>query len=166
MAGEADKAAGSGDKGSKRIVVIAVAAVVLLAGGGAAAWYFLGRTPSDEVGAPAAATVRKPGIFVDLDPFTVNLADPGGERFAQIGLVLEIADSGTVETLKQGMPRLRNAILLLLSSKQGEELLTIEGKKALADEIAALAGESIGWSAAGARPSPVAGVHFSKFIVQ
>lgn len=166
MAGEAGKAADSGNKGGKRIVVIAVAAVLLLAGGAGAAWYFLGRTPSGEADPQAAAAVRKPGIFVDLDPFTVNLADPGGERFAQIGLVIEVADSGTVENLKQGMPRLRNAILLLLSSKRGDELLTIEGKKALADEVSALASESIGRPAAGAGPSPVTGVHFSKFIVQ
>lgn len=167
MAGEARREPDTGGKGGKRIVVIAVAAVLALAAGGAGAWYFLGRTPAGEA-APqqAAVPARKPGVFVDLDPFTVNLADPGGERFAQIGLVVELADGAAVEPLKQDMPRLRNGILLLLSSKQGDELLTVEGKKALAAEVAALAAESVGGAPAAGRPNPVAGVHFSKFIVQ
>jgi flagellar FliL protein len=165
MADEAGKTEAGGKRG-KRGIVIAVAAVLVLAAGGAGAWYFLGRTPAGEAAPQAAAPARKPGVFVDLDPFTVNLADPGGERFAQVGLVVELADGGLVETLKQDMPRLRNGILLLLSSKQGDELLTVEGKKTLAAEIAALAAESAGWSPAGGRPNPVAAVHFSKFIVQ
>lgn len=165
MAGEAKETDKDGRRG-KRGVLIAVAALIVLAAGGAGAWFFLGRTPAADGTAQLASPARKPGVFVDLDPFTVNLADPGAERFAQVGLVVELADGALVEPLKQDMPRLRNGILLLLSSKQSEELLTVEGKKALSAEIAALAGESAGWSSAGGRPSPVAAVHFSKFIVQ
>lgn len=164
MAGES-KQAEEGGKRSRRGIVIAAGAAAVLAAGGAGAWFFLGRQQSP--GAEAAAPARKPAVFVDLDPFTVNLADPGGERFAQVGLVLEVSDGGIVEPLKQDMPRLRNGILLLLSSKTGDELLSVAGKQALAGEIAALAGESAGWKpAAAGRQNPVAAVHFSKFIVQ
>ena len=165
MAGEA-KEKESGGKRGKQGILIAVVATLVLAAGGAGAWYFLGRAPAAEDATQLAAPTRKPGMFVDLDPFTVNLADPGAERFAQVGLVVELSDGGLVEPLKQDMPRLRNGILLLLSSKQSEDLLTVEGKRALSAEVASLAAESAGWSPAGGRPSPVAAVHFSKFIVQ
>lgn len=152
-------------KGGKRGLLIAAIAVVVLAAGGGGAWYMLGRDKAEEVQDKPAA--RKAAVFVDLDPFTVNLADPGGERFAQIGLVLEVPDGGAAENLKREMPRLRNGILLLLSSKTGDELLTVAGKQALAEEIGRIAGGSLGWEAGSTnRPNPVSAVHFSKFIVQ
>jgi len=168
MAGAAQQEQEQNDaKGAKRgkrgLLIGAAIALVLAVGGGA--WYMLGRAPADAT--VASATVRQPGVFVDLDPFTVNLADSGGERFAQVGLVLEVADTVSVTHIEKDMPRLRNEVLLLLSSKTGDELLTVAGKQALAAEIGTLAGAAAGWSPGTAgRTNPVAAVHFSKFIVQ
>jgi hypothetical protein len=49
------------------------------------------------------------------------------------------------------MPAVRNAILLLLSSKRVEEILTLAGKQTLATEIGLAAGMALGW-----RPAPAA----------
>jgi len=117
--------------------------------------------------APAAARQREP-VFVSLEQFTVNLADEGGERFAQIGVTLEVADERVDKTLRARMPAVRNSVLLLISSKKSEELLTLDGKKRLAEQIAATANAALDDSAA--KPSsganPIAGVNFSHFIVQ
>ncbi|MFP5407258.1 MAG: flagellar basal body-associated protein FliL, partial [Gammaproteobacteria bacterium] len=120
-------------------------------------------------GAPVRAK-KHASSFLPLDPFTVNLADEGGERMAQIGVTLEVADSETETALKARMPALRNGILLQLSASQSSELLTLAGKQRLAARIAELAGGHVGWkndpAAARPRPNPVEAVHFSQFIVQ
>jgi flagellar FliL protein len=74
-------------------------------------------------------------VFVALEPFTVNLQ--GGEHFLQIGLVLQVANDETGETIKSYLPQIRNSLLLLLSSKTPEQLASIDAKRKLADEILA-----------------------------
>ena len=96
----------------------------------------------DEEGAaeekPAATAHVKPGTpptFVPLDPFTVNLADKEVDRFAQIGITLEVADPKFADQLKAYMPAIRNNVLIVLSHKTSAELLSGEGKEKLAREI-------------------------------
>lgn len=173
-------------KKSKKLVLIGAVVAVLLAGGGGAAWWFMKPPPDDEVAAETTHTAKKKGppVFTPLDPFTVNLADAGGERFAQVAVVLEMRDAKTGETLKEVMPAVRNSVLMLLSSKKSEDLLTVAGKESLAAEIGEAVGEHLGWTppdpAAGddeaprkskrpkpqPAPNPVAAVLFDKFIVQ
>jgi flagellar FliL protein len=136
-------------KGRKGLILIAVAAVALLGGGGGAAWYFLKPAPEDAAHADAQPAAKKSRVFANLEPFTVNLADEGGERFAQITMVLEVADAKVGEQISANMPAVRNAVLLLLSSKQSRELLTVPGKERLAREVAEAAGRQIGWAPSG-----------------
>lgn len=156
-------AAPRGSRGKKWTLIAMVA--VVLAGGGFAATRFLGG--GDAVQAEAPAKKREP-VFVSLEQFTVNLADEGGERFAQIGVTLEVADEHVDKALRAVMPSVRNSVLLLLSSKKSEELLTLDGKKQLAAQIADSAAAELGWSASkdADRPKPIAAVNFSHFIVQ
>ncbi len=74
-----------------------------------------------------AEPVRKEAVkvvptFLPMENMVVNLADPGGERFAQIGITLKLADAKTAEQIKQYMPSIRSGILLLLSQRTSEEL--------------------------------------------
>lgn len=150
------------NRGKKWTLVVAI--VVVLAAAAGAATQFLGGSVDDE-----QQTVRKRDpIFVSLEQFTVNLADEGGERFAQIGVTLEVADEQTDKALRGLLPSVRNSVLLLLSSKKSEELLTLEGKKLLASQIAAGAATELGWSATGdgEKPNPIVAVNFSHFIIQ
>jgi flagellar FliL protein len=143
------KEAAAPKKGKKGLILIAVAAVALLGGGGGAAWYFLKPAPDDAAHAEAQPAPKKSRVFSNLEPFTVNLADEGGERFAQITMVLEVADAKVGEQISANMPAVRNAVLLLLSSKQSRELLTVPGKERLAREVAEAAGRQIGWAPSG-----------------
>jgi flagellar FliL protein len=141
--------------GKKKLIVIGAAATLLLGGGGGAAWYFLKPKPDAAEHADAAhAKDKKARVFVNLDPFTVNLADDGGERFAQISVVLEVGDAKINEQVSAHMPAVRNAVLLLISSKESRELLTVPGKEQLAHEIASTAARQLGWEGDDAADAP------------
>ncbi len=114
----------------KPILLMVIILVVLLAGGGAA-WYFT----KGKVAHPAKEEVHKslPPVYEKLEVFTVNLA--GGERFLQVEMSMKIADPKVSEEIKLRMPDIRDAVLRLLSSKQAEELASVEGKTKLSEEI-------------------------------
>ena len=146
-----DDAEAKPKKGKKGLIII-IAAVLLLAGGGGAGWFFFMK-PTPEASADAEDDHKpvahkekgKVKTFANLDPFTVNLADEGGERFIQVAVVLEVADAKVSGDLTAQMPAVRNAVLMLLSSKLAKELLSVPGKEKLAEEIAIAAGVQLGW---------------------
>ena len=181
---------------SKKILIIAiVAAVLLVVVGVAVAWVMSSRRALDEggaEGAPHAAAAAVVPTFLPMETMVVNLADAGGERFAQIGITLELADDKTAEKVKQYMPSIRSSILLLVSQRTSDELLLLEGKEKLAIDIAREVSRPLGFGAnavpskraaadsdanededvpvkrrkAAPGPSPVHKVHFSGFIIQ
>ncbi|WP_377161297.1 flagellar basal body-associated FliL family protein [Roseateles sp. UC29_93] len=132
---------GGGKK--KLIIIVAIVLVVVLVGVAALLMMKKKSHADDEDGAaaeekPAAAAHAKPGTpptFVPLDPFTVNLADKEVDRFAQIGITLEVNDAKFADQLKGYMPAIRNNVLLVLSHKTSAELLSAEGKEKPAKEI-------------------------------
>jgi flagellar protein FliL len=167
MSKEAKPAADAAPKkGSKKLIIIAAAAVALLAGGGGGAYVFLGKhkeadaAAADEHKAEKKVEKKAP-VFVNLDPFTVNLQDEDGGHYLQVGIVLEASDAAMVEQIKVQMPVIRNRILLLLSSKRAEELLTLKGKQALAEEIANESRQPLGIKEKG-----IEGVYFASFVIQ
>jgi flagellar protein FliL len=152
----ADGAAPAGGGKKKLIIIIAAVVVVLLLLGGGAAFYFMqqkaaaqaaalaeedGGDAADEHAPDAHAKAEKPErpehapTFVPLDPFVVNLADKEVDRFAQVGLSLQVEEAPVADEIKSYMPAIRNAILLILSHKTSADLLSPEGKETLAKEI-------------------------------
>jgi flagellar protein FliL len=152
------------DSNKKRFLVIGAAAVTILGGGIAATWYFTGR--SSEHGNEhkvAKAEPAKPPIFVNLEPFTVNLQPEIGDQYLQITLTLQVKEESQVELIKLQMPQVRSRLLMLLSSKKASEISTLEGKKKLSDEI--IAQVNLPFTAQ-AVPQSVSGVFFTSFIIQ
>jgi len=136
-------------KSSTKLVVIALATVLLAGGGGGGWWWFShrGGEGDDEEAATAQAAKKKQHekpLFTTLEPFTVNLSDPRGERFAQVGVTLQFSDPHVEETIKDHLPAIRNEVLMLISAKQIEELLTVDGKKQLAEQIRTRAALAMG----------------------
>lgn len=127
---EAPAPEGGGPPKKKKILILAVILVLLLGGGGGAAWYFL-KGKSD--GKPAEEALKP--VFVPLDPFTVNLQKDPDDHVLQVGLSLKIYKPELEEKIKNAMPEIRNALLLLLSSKRASDLSTVSGKVQLADDI-------------------------------
>jgi len=173
-------------KSKKRLLtILAVVLVLLVAGGGAAAWFMYQRANAaldEDADAPAHAHKGKaksepaaPPTYLALENMVVNLADPGGDRFAQIGITLELSDAKTSDQVKQYLPTIRNAILMLISQRSSEDLLRREGKEALAEDIRREVSRPLGYTvpaqkgASAARSdveNPVRRVLFSSFIIQ
>jgi len=80
----------------------------------------------------------KPPFFVPLDEFLVNLPGRGGagESFLQAKIVLRTDSPQTEIRLRQFLPLVRDRTITVLSSRTLEDLATIEGKNALANDIA------------------------------
>ena len=147
---KADAAAPKKGK-TKLIIIIAAVLLVVLAGGGAAVYMVKKKAAAeaaaadaeDSGDAPAEEHVaehkkdehKAPPVFVPLDPFVVNLADRDSERFAQIGVTLQVEDAHFADEIKLYMPAVRNGVLMVLAHKTSKELLERSGKERLAAEI-------------------------------
>lgn len=151
---------------SKKKLILLIAAVLLLLAGGAAAWYFMGAKKAAHADSkPAAPEVdhSKPPVFIVMEPFTVNLQTEGVEQFLQASFTLQTFDQAQVELIKLYMPQVRSRLLLLLSSKKAEDILTAEGKKKLADDIM----EQVNQPFANGMPKQnVTAVFFTSFVIQ
>jgi flagellar FliL protein len=203
-------------KGKKKLIIIiaAVLAVVLI-GGGAGAYFMMkksaaaaeaaaaaegedGAEVAADGHAPAKASSKKDGahapVFVPLEPFTVNLADREAERYAQIGVTLEIEDAKVADQIKAYMPAIRNNILMAIADRTAADLMGRDGKTKLAQRIMRETSRALGYAVedepteeaaaaaedepapakkpakkkkkSGAEPLPVKAVHFSNFIIQ
>jgi len=192
-------------KGKKKLVMILAIVGVLVAGGGGAAVFMMKKKAADaeaEDGggadhAPAkkaAAPKHDPKAvpaFVPLDPFTVNLADRDAERYAQIGITLEIEDAKLADQIKNYMPAIRNNILMAMADRTAGELMGRDGKAKLAEKVRKEASKAMGYEVddedeeeaedPAAKPDPKAkkkkkkkaaaelpikAVNFSNFIIQ
>ena len=176
-------------KSKKMLLIILGVVAVLVVGGGVAAWLAMSRSHGDEEdgGAPARREAPKAApTFLAMENMVVNLADPGGDRFAQIGITLEVDDDKTAEQIKQYLPSIRSGILLLTSQRTSEELLQREGKEKLASDILREVSRPLGYPVSSAKPrrevqdddaeepaprrkvekNPVQRVLFSSFIIQ
>ncbi len=142
---------------------ILVATGLLLAGGAAGAFVYLNQPPAPAVAAEKKAEQRKLPNFVDLDPFTVNLAEKEQDRYMQIRFSLEVASHEAEATIKEMMPALRSEILLVLGSRQVTDLATREGKEALAKDIVDAANKSLDRTTA---EHAVTAVRITQMIIQ
>ena len=187
-------------KSKKTLIIIVAAAVLVLALGGVAAMLLMKKKPVDEGDGDEAAEAhpaktavkhdpKAVPIFVPLDPFTVNLADKEAERYAQVGMTLEIGDAKLGDQIKTYMPAIRHAILMVLADKTASQLTDRDGKLKMAREVQRDVSRVLGFETEveGAedahkdgradpkkgkkkKPAPVdlpiRAVHFSNFIVQ
>jgi flagellar FliL protein len=150
-------------KGKSRKMLIAGIIVSLLAAGGGAGYYFLGHKSSADHGKAAEKATPRTMVYVPLETFTVNLHNAEADRYLQLTINLEVADSSTADAIKVQMPSIRNRILLLLSSQDAESLMRREGKEKLAAEIVAELRKTL----EGDGPSKgLAQVLFSQFVIQ
>ena len=119
-----------------KTILVVLTLLITVSGAGAAWWVLGSSTALAEPGEPA---LESRGLFA-FEPFLVNLADQGGNRFlkATIQIVLESPEDAThiAETPVLVM-HLRSAILELLTQQSAPELVTPEGKAALKQAIQA-----------------------------
>ena len=143
-----DKEVVAPKKSSMKWIIVGVVVLLLVGGGGAFTWFkFLAphkvEAKADEHKAPEvkategkgeAGTTAKIGPIFDLDPFIVNLAD-AEPRFLKVTIKLELDGPLVKAEVGERMPQVRDAVLLLLSSKETQNLKPTAGKLQLRDEI-------------------------------
>ena len=199
--------AGKKPGGKKKLVLMVAVAAIVLGGAGAGALVYMKKQRAaaeaaaaeegDSEGSPAKAAKKKEKgdkpVFVPMDVFVVNLADHEADRYAQIGITLQVPDEKVSEEIKTYLPAIRNNILLLLAHKSSADLAGGEGKELLArqirrealramgeevgddDDAAPAADEASAPASASAKKkkhkgipedAPIRSVQFSSFIIQ
>jgi flagellar FliL protein len=132
----------AGKKGLIKLVLIGVLASGAAGGG---AWWYLGHKNAEgEEAAEVKHEAVKPPVFIPLEAFTVNLVLVDNPQFLQTGITLRVADGAVADAVKLNMPVVRDRILMLMSSRKAPELLSVEGKRKLGDDIIASMNEILG----------------------
>jgi len=146
-----------------KIVIIAVVGLLMLGVGIFVGIKFL--APTDSVPAKMEGTkeIRKidegaAPVVYPLDTFVVNLTGGGGRRYLKVRMTFEIA-AGEKENLDKNLYKIRDSLLILLSSKTLEDVLEAEGKYSLREEMKARLDRIAGKGA-------VKEIYLEEFVVQ
>ncbi len=173
MAGGCHKEANMADAGQQekkksklKWIIVLLLLVVVLGAGGFAAWKFFLSAPEDPAGqqlpldAGAAGEVSpKDARVVTLPTFLVNLADPLGRRYIKLTLDVEVVSPAAAAELESSQAKVRDAIILLLSSKSYVDLAPLENKILLKNEIVTRLNQILGGS-------KVVRVYFTELVIQ
>jgi len=158
---------------SKLLLVILVAGVFILGGGGFFAWMFFLAAPDKanllkkKIGTPSSSVARKDGDekkstlgpIQPLETFIVNLSSADGQRYLKATMSVELSDDAAVKEAATRAAQLRDAIIILLSSKTVDEITKLEGKEMLKREIVARVNGFL-------TEGKARRVYFTEFVVQ
>ncbi|MCG3210076.1 MAG: hypothetical protein FOGNACKC_03705 [Anaerolineae bacterium] len=126
---------------------------------------------------PGSGIQQQPGIMYELDNKVVNLAEPGGLRYLQAAIVLELVpvdpmyyslqpgeerdkiEEDFIGQIDARRPIIDDIITTKLSSRSFNEVATVEGKQALKDELMTAINDALGYQS-------VTNVYFTNFVVQ
>lgn len=128
-------------KKSKLKWIIMILLVLLLGGALGAAYFlgffdnFLGKGDAESAKAKQEQSSVAAAPRVQLPTFLVNLYDPLGRRYISMDIELELISPAVAQEIEAQNARIRDALILLLTSKTYSELSTQEGKHILRNEI-------------------------------
>ncbi len=156
-------------KSFKLLIIVGVLAAVLVSGV-AVVWYvFLAPRSSEESsvvgkiknlwGSEKKSPGAGQGHIYKMEPFLVNLMDPGQLRYLKITLHVESNQEKADEEYEKRLPQLRDAILIILSSKNYKDIMESEGKTSLREEIKTRMNQLL------VGPK-VQNIYFTEFVVQ
>jgi len=92
--------------------------------------------------APAAHAeeggAAKPAVYYAIDPpLVVNFEDGSAVRFLQISMEVMARDQKAIDSVQKNIPIIRNNLLLLMSNRNYQTLMSREGKEKLREEALA-----------------------------
>lgn len=150
-------------KKSKMMLFIILGVVLLIAGGGGFFAYTKFMVPppdEDAVAEPVEAEEFEiVGEMIPFDEFVVNLSDPKGKRYLKCKITIEVESLEALERVTKIKPKMRDVVIMLLTSLAFEEVMTPEGKMRIRDELLERFNQA-------ARPDKVTHLYFSNFVVQ
>jgi flagellar FliL protein len=111
--------------------------------------------------APSGGKEGAPGASTNfpLEPFIVNIYDGQELRYLKVKVELEMASPAVKPELDARLAPIRDAVLVLLSTKTLQEIQDIQGKNQLKEEILAAINKNI-------PPGKIAKIYFTDFVVQ
>ena len=115
-----------------------------------------GKSSSEE---PKPVKKVKKDLMFHLDPFIVNLAKSGGNRFLKMTVSLEMSSPQVRLGLKKNIQKITDSILLLLSTKVFKDVYSVQGKFTLKGEITTRVNQFL-------TEGQVKGAYFTEFIIQ
>ena len=169
--GEDKKDEGAGKSKKKLIIIIAVV-VILVIVGGVGAFLALGKSKAPAEDGEEGDTTDEaadegedgdgehgplPGAVLPLESFIVNLQVKGS--FLKTTMQLEFATPALPHSVDRDVPKIRDAIIRILSSKAAADILSAEGKEKLRDEVRRSVNEAL-------KSEDVTNVYITEFIIQ
>ena len=132
-------------------VVLALLALNLLVTGGVA-FKTLTAKPAAAAAAPAACGPEVPterarevtGPLVAIDPFVVNLNEPGSPRYLKVTMQAELADRAATRTFEKSKQLIRDEMLRYLSGLTVADTLGPDNKDRIRDDLEAAVASVIG----------------------
>jgi len=163
---------------SNKVLIIIIAVFVLLIGMMGAGFFMIMKQMNNAVAqvqqksgeqtveeAPPPEQEVSIGPIYKLDTLIVNLADQGGKRYLRVTMEFELKPAENVEVkevveeLEKRLPQIRDAILMILPSKQYADIATTSGKTALRDEIMSKLNVYL-------KKGQISNIYFTEFVVQ
>jgi len=163
-AAEGAEASAEKPKKKKTLLFIIIGVVLLCGAGGGFFAYTKFMKPDPAVVAAAAEKAKKAaaeavGEMFELKPFVVNLSDPKGKRYLKVKIILELGDAADVERAEKAKPKMRDMVIMMLTSLTFEEVMTPEGKIRIRDELHERFNHVL-------RPTRVRNIYFTDFVIQ
>ena len=154
--------------GNLKLIIIIVAVLAILGGGGVFAWFkFI--APAIGVGEETVKEEKQKtdsdseetgaGAMFPLQSFILNLSGEGGKRFLKLTIELEMSNTALSNEITANLPKIKDSILILLSSKTFKDIYTVEGKFKLRDEITARINRFL-------VTGQVRSIYFTEFVIQ
>jgi len=110
--------------------------------------------------AATAGEVPEIGVLVGLEELIVTLqSETKLPRYLRADVNLEVSDQAVADLVLARLPQLRDAVIMVLSSKTPAEIQRPEGKQALRDEIFRRLSEKL-------PPESLRNIYFSDLVIQ
>lgn len=143
-------------KSSSMKLILTVALTVLLAGGGG--FFAYTKFFKKDTDAHAQAKGSEP-VIQEVETFLVNLSDPGGKRYLKLTMKVRLSGKELQEEFVSRTFEIRDAIIMLLSSKEFQEIAKPEDKATLKQEIIFQLNRLV-------KKGQVQDIYFTEFLVQ
>lgn len=145
---EAAPAAAAAPSGGKPILFIALAVFNMIVVAGVGAMIYLNKKkeaaePKIDAVIQGEREAQKKetdepefiGKLIPLETFLVNLSGSRGQKLAKINMELEVNNDEVQKEIEKLKPKIRDIIIIILSSKAYAQVATTEGKDTLREEI-------------------------------
>lgn len=167
-----------------KIIILLIILLLIITGGIACYWWLNLRVPekisdstqateqvqeentenTEEAKPEASQTAQSPAPsktllnLVSIPTVTINLADKDTIRYLKVGFDVELSTKDSAAALEEQKARIRDSIIILLSSKTYADLATTEGKLKVKNEIATRLNQILG-------VPRVVQIYFNEFVI-